>query len=139
MSDFSPNASLLLIVAAALIDENGRVLVQKRPRGGTMPGLWEFPGGKIERGETPETALIRELDEELGIVVDQKDLVPACFASESNAERHMILMLYICRTWSGDPALKHASEMAWQFPQGLRELAMPPADVPFISYLERLS
>jgi 8-oxo-dGTP diphosphatase len=139
MSDFSADTALLLIVAAALIDENGRVLVQKRPNGGAMPGLWEFPGGKIERGETPEMALIRELNEELGIRVDPEDLMPACFASEPNAKRHMILMLYICRRWSGDPTLKHASEMAWHPPVGLRELAMPPADIPFISYLERLN
>ncbi len=135
---FSAESVPLLIVAAALIDGEGRVLVQKRPNGGAMAGLWEFPGGKIESGETPESALVRELQEELGIDVSPQNLTPACFASAENGERHMILLLYICRIWMGDPVLNHASAMAWHKPPTLRELAMPPADIPFIAYLESL-
>ncbi len=139
MNEFSKNLAPLLIVAAALIDAKGRVLVQKRPEGGNMAGLWEFPGGKIEAGETPEHALIRELHEELGVSVEAENLSPACFASAENGQRHMILLLYICREWSGDPVLNHASAMAWHMPADLRHLAMPPADIPFIGYLERLN
>ena len=96
-------AKPLFVVAAALIDADGRLLVQQRPQGKMMAGLWEFPGGKVEDDEGPEAALIRELREELGIDVQQACLAPACFASESLGERHMILLLYICRKWQGMP------------------------------------
>jgi 8-oxo-dGTP diphosphatase len=132
-----PDPSLpLLIVAAALIDGAGQILVQQRPQGGAMAGLWEFPGGKIEAGETPEAALVRELFEELDLIVAEENIHPACFASAPNGARHMILMLYTCRKWAGIPVLNHASAMAWHRPDALRGLAMPPADIPFIDYLE---
>ncbi|NEL27492.1 MAG: NUDIX domain-containing protein, partial [Xanthomonas perforans] len=96
-------APLLFVTAAALVDPDGRVLVQQRPPGTSMAGLWEFPGGKVEPGETPEAALVRELDEELGIVVDHSCLAPAAFASEPLGERHLLLLLYALRKWDGIP------------------------------------
>ena len=129
-------SAIMLVVAAALIDGEGRVLVQRRPAGKMMAGLWEFPGGKIEPGETPESALIRELDEELGIAVDTARLAPAVFASEPLAGRHMLLMLYICRSWEGSPRALDAEELLWCAPESLRSLDMPPADLPLIGLLE---
>jgi 8-oxo-dGTP diphosphatase len=126
----------MLVVAAALIDGEGRVLVQRRPAGKMMAGLWEFPGGKIEPGETPESALIRELDEELGITVDPARLAPAVFASEPVARRHMLLMLYICHSWEGSPRALDAEELLWCAPESLRALDMPPADLPLVGLLE---
>jgi len=126
----------MMVVAAALIDREGRVLVQRRPVGKMMAGLWEFPGGKIEPGETPESALARELDEELGIAVDLSRLSPAVFASEPLAGRHMLLLLYICRSWEGAPRALDAEELMWCTPDSLRALDMPPADRPLIGLLE---
>jgi 8-oxo-dGTP diphosphatase len=128
----------MLIVAAALIDAEGKILVQRRPAGKMMAGLWEFPGGKIEPGETPEFALVRELDEELGIIVDAAGLTPAAFASEPVAGRHMLLMLYICRSWEGSPRALDAEELLWCTPESLRALDMPPADRPLIGLLEAI-
>jgi len=135
LSDVS---DLLLVVAAALIDGEGRVLVQQRPPGKPMAGLWEFPGGKVEPGEVPEAALVRELEEELGIALARDDLVPLTFASESLGERHLILLLYVLREWTGVPEPHHATSLRWARPHELRALAMPPADLPFIDVLERL-
>jgi 8-oxo-dGTP diphosphatase len=129
---------MLLVSAAALIDRDGRVLVQRRPPGTAMAGLWEFPGGKIEPGETPEAALVRELDEELGIVVDHSCLAPAAFASEPLGDRHLLLLLYVLRKWQGMAEPRQATELRWVRPVELHALAMPPADRPLIGLLEAL-
>lgn len=129
--------ALLLVVAAALVDLRGRVLVQQRPIGTALAGLWEFPGGKIEPGEAPEAALVRELDEELGVTVAPQALAALTFASEPLPDRHLLLLLYLCRDWSGDPQPLAADALAWHFPSELRRLAIPPADLPFIAALER--
>lgn len=129
---------LQLVVAAALIDLDGRVLVQQRPQGKPMAGLWEFPGGKIDAGETPEAALRRELHEELGLTIDQSCLAPAVFASESLDDRHLILLLYVLRKWPGVPEVRHATALKWLRPVELHRLDMPPADGPLIGLLEAL-
>lgn len=129
---------LLFVAAAALVDADGRVLVQQRPAGKPMAGLWEFPGGKIERGETPERALVRELREELALDVEEACLAPATFASESLRERHLLLLLYLCRRWRGMPSPLAAQALAWKRPVELHALAMPPADRPLIALLEAL-
>ncbi len=128
----------LIVVAAALVDRDGRVLVQQRPEGTSMAGLWEFPGGKIEPGETPEAALIRELAEELGIVVDHACLAPACFASEPLGDRHLLLLVYALRKWRGVPEARHATALRWVRPVELYGLDMPPADRPLIGLLQAL-
>ncbi len=124
----------MLVVAAALIDPRGRVLVQQRPPGKSMAGLWEFPGGKIERGETPDAALVREVREELGITVGV--LAPLAFASEALGERHLVMLLYECRAWTGVPEAIHASALKWVEPSMLHDLPMPPADLPLIASIE---
>ena len=129
-------SAIMTVVAAALVDDDGRVLVQRRPAGKMMAGLWEFPGGKIEPGETPESALVRELEEELGITVEAARLTPAVFASEPLAGRHLLLLLYICRSWSGMPRALDAEELLWSRPEALHTLDMPPADRPLIGLLE---
>lgn len=123
------------IVAAALVDQEGRVLVQQRPDDKEMGGLWEFPGGKIEAGETPEAALARELREELDIIVDQQALEANGFASARVGERHMLLLLYICRAWQGEPRLLEAQDMRWVTIAEMEALPMPPADGPLIPLL----
>jgi len=128
----------LMVVAAALIDADGRVLVQQRPADKTMAGLWEFPGGKIEPHETPEAALIRELQEELGIETHSSCLAPAGFASEALGDRHLILLLYICRKWRGIPQALEAPALRWLRPNALHDVPMPPADKPLIGLLEAL-
>jgi len=128
----------LIVVAAALIDADGRLLVQQRPAGKAMAGLWEFPGGKVEEGELPEAALIRELREELAIDVQQACLAPACFASEALGARHMILLLYICRKWQGVPQPIEAAALKWVRVHDLHDLPMPPADRPLIGLLDAL-
>lgn len=128
----------MTVVAAALIDAEGRVLLQQRSPGRAMAGLWEFPGGKVEPGELPEAALVRELDEELGIAADPAGLVPACFASAPVGERHMILLLYLCRTWRGAPRPLDASALKWLTPAQMDPDDMPPADRPLIALLEVL-
>ncbi|MBV2146851.1 (deoxy)nucleoside triphosphate pyrophosphohydrolase [Sphingobium sp. AS12] len=134
MDSFSP----LLVVAAALIDADGRVLVQQRPPGRSMAGLWEFPGGKLEPGETPEAALIRELEEELGIRTHASCLAPATFASEPLGDRHLLLLLYVCRKWEGVAQARHATALQWVRPAQMYGLDMPPADLPLIGILEAL-
>lgn len=133
----SAEKPMLFVVAAALVDPRGRVLVQQRPAGKALPGLWEFPGGKVEQGEAPEAALIRELAEELGVTVAPQALSTLTFASQPLADRHLLLLLYLCRHWSGDPQPLAADALAWHLPAGLRQLAMPPADLPFIDALEQ--
>lgn len=134
----NPVSGLLLVVAVALVDADGRVLVQQRPLGKPMAGLWEFPGGKVEAGEVPEAALARELAEELGIGVDPGALIPAAFASEGLGGRHLLLLLYRADAWEGVPEPRHASALRWVRPAEMRALAMPPADVPLVDALERL-
>lgn len=129
---------LLLVVAAALVDADGRVLVQQRAPDRAMAGLWEFPGGKVDPGETPEAALIRELHEELGVKVESACLAPAGFASEVLGDRHLLLLLYICRKWQGIAQPLDASAIRWVRPLDLHGLAMPPADKPLIGLLDAL-
>ena len=125
---------LMLVVAAALIDAEGRVLMARRPVGKQHGGLWEFPGGKVEPGETPQAALIRELREELGVEIDPDALTPTAF-SESPGDRHLLLLLYRCRSWRGEPRALDAAEIRWVAPGRLAELDMPPADRPLAEAL----
>ena len=129
---------LLLVVAAALVDADGRVLVSQRPEGKSLAGLWEFPGGKVEAGEAPEAALIRELDEELGIAVSADCLAPLTFASHAYPEMHLLMPLWICRRWQGLVAPREGQALRWLRARELRKLAMPPADAPLIPALEDL-
>lgn len=126
---------LLLVVACALIDADNRVLVGQRPQGKPLAGLWEFPGGKLEAGERPEPALIRELAEELGITVKEECLAPLTFASFAYPEFHLMMPLYICRRWEGTVVSGEGQALKWVRPGKLRELAMPPADEPLIPHL----
>mgnify|MGYP001036875801 CR=1 FL=1 len=128
----------LLVVAAALIDVDGRVLLAQRPEGKAMAGLWEFPGGKIEAGERPEAALIRELDEELGIDTKESCLAPLTFTSHDYNDFHLILMLYACRRWWGTPNPKEGNPIIWVRAQRLRDYPMPPADEPLVAMLQDL-
>ncbi len=125
----------LLVSAVALIDADGRVLLAQRPEGKSMAGLWEFPGGKIETGETPEIALIRELHEELGIDTWESCLAPLTFASHSYDDFHLLMPLFACRKWKGTPHPKEGQALKWVRANALRDYPMPPADVPLISIL----
>lgn len=127
-----------MVVAAALVDGEGRVLLQRRPPGGAMAGLWEFPGGKVEPGELPEAALVRELREELGIEVAPDAIAPATFASAPMGAKHLVLLLYLCREWLGEPRPLHATELSWARPAEMLALEMPPADKPLIGLLDAL-
>lgn len=131
----SAPSSLIPVVAAALVDGEGRVLLQRRPEGKQMAGLWEFPGGKIEPGESPEAALVRELAEELDITVAQADLTPITFASAALGGRHLLLLLYRAERWTGTPRAVEAPELAWVAPADMARLPMPPADVPLVAAL----
>lgn len=126
---------LLLVAACALIDTDGRVLLARRPEGKSMAGLWEFPGGKLNPGETPEAALIRELREELGIDVAQSCLAPFVFASHAYERFHLLMPLYLCRRWGGQPRAREGQTLAWVRPAKLAEYPMPPADKPLIPLL----
>lgn len=128
----------MTVVAAALVDGDGRVLLQQRAPGRHMAGLWEFPGGKVEPGERPEQALIRELAEELGIETEIACIAPATFASAELGERHLLLLLYICRKWRGEPRPLDASALKWVRPNQMFALDMPPADIPLIGLLDAL-
>ena len=128
----------MIVVAAALVDADRKVLLQQRAPGRSMAGLWEFPGGKVEPGEAPEAALARELHEELGIEVADQALIPACFASAPNAGAHMILLLYVCREWGGEPQPLDASGLKWLAPMEMDPAEMPPADQPLIALLDAL-
>jgi 8-oxo-dGTP diphosphatase len=123
---------LLLVVAAALVDADGRVLIAQRPEGKALAGLWEFPGGKLDAGERPEAALIRELKEELGIDVKEPCLAPLTFASHAYPEFHLLMPLYVCRRWEGTPASREGQTLKWVRPAKLRDYPMPPADEPLI-------
>jgi len=129
---------LLLVAACALIDADKRVLIAKRPEGKPMPGLWEFPGGKVEDGETPEDTVIRELDEELGVKVTKPCLAPLTFTSHNYLEFHILLPLFVCRRWEGTPVPREAQEIKWVRANRLRDFPMPPADEPLISHLADL-
>lgn len=129
---------LVLVAAVALIDPDGRVLVSQRPQGKSLAGLWEFPGGKIEPGERPEAALIRELKEELNIDVTASCLAPLTFASHAYDEFHLLMPLYVCRRWKGEAQAMEGQVLKWVRAKALRELAMPPADLPLIPHLEEL-
>jgi 8-oxo-dGTP diphosphatase len=125
----------VLVVAAALIDVDGRVLIAQRPPGKALAGLWEFPGGKVEPGERPEAALIRELDEELGIQVKDACLAPFVFASHAYDSFHLLMPLYLCRRWSGTVVAREHAALAWVKPNRLSDYPMPPADAPLIAWL----
>lgn len=126
---------ILLVAAVALIDPDGRILLAQRPEGKEMAGLWEFPGGKIDAGETPEAALIRELHEELGIETWDSCLAPLSFASHGYDDFHLLMPLYACRRWNGIPAPREGQRLAWVRPADLAKYDMPPADLPLIAVL----
>jgi len=133
-----PSLPVVLVVAVALVDADGRVLLAERPAGKSMAGLWEFPGGKVRAGETPESALIRELKEELGIDVTASCLAPFTFASHSYADFHLLMPLYVCRRWQGMVAAREGQRLAWVRPPRLEEYPMPPADKPLVAMLRDL-
>ena len=137
-ADMSEGLPTVLVSAVALIDLDGRVLLAQRPAGKRMAGLWEFPGGKIETGETPEAALIRELGEELGIDTAESCLAPLTFASHSYDDFHLLMLVYVCRKWSGTPRPLEGGELAWVRASRLRDYDMPPADIPLIPVLQDL-
>ena len=126
---------LTLVVACALIDADKRVLIAQRPEGKALAGLWEFPGGKVERGERPETTLIRELHEEIGITVSEACLAPLTFASHTYDDFHLLMPLYICRRWEGSVIAREGQKLAWVRANKLRDYNMPPADLPLIPHL----
>jgi len=129
---------VLLVVAAALVDADGRVLLTRRPEGKTMAGLWEFPGGKVRDGELPEQALIRELGEELGIDTRSSCLAPIGFASHGYRDFHLLMPLFACRVWQGTVTPREGQELAWVRPPRLGDYSMPPADVPLVALLRDL-
>jgi 8-oxo-dGTP diphosphatase len=126
---------LTLVVACALIDTDGRILIAQRPEGKTLAGLWEFPGGKLEPGERPEATLIRELHEEIGITVKEACLAPLTFASHAYDDFHLLMPLYICRRWEGEVIAREGQNLAWVRANKLRDYKMPPADIPLIPHL----
>lgn len=126
---------LLLVVACALLDQDGRVLIAQRPEGKALAGLWEFPGGKVEMGEAPEATLIRELQEELGITVKEPCLAPLTFASFAYRDFHLLMPLYVCRRWEGVVIAREHQALKWVRPNELRQFPMPPADEPLIPAL----
>jgi len=132
------SVQIVLVAACALIDADERVLIAQRPAGRPMAGLWEFPGGKIEAGERPEQSLIRELKEELGVVVREECLAPLAFASHAYPDFHLLMPLFICRRWDGVVTAQEGQRLAWVRPNRLREYEMPPADVPLIAHLTSL-
>ena len=129
---------LVLVAAVALIDPDGRVLLARRPEGKALAGLWEFPGGKVAAGETPEAALIRELAEELGIDVTESCLAPFAFASHDYEHFHLLMPLYVCRVWEGRVRPREGQELKWLRPNAMRDVPMPPADAPLAALLRDL-
>ena len=138
MSDLPNILPIVLIAAVALFDKDGRVLIAKRPEGKSMAGLWEFPGGKVEAGETPEQALIRELQEELAVDTVESCLAPFTFASHAYHDFHLLMPLYVCRVWEGTVTPKEGQVLKWVRPLQLKEYPMPPADVPLVAMLRDL-
>ncbi|MBV9992412.1 MAG: (deoxy)nucleoside triphosphate pyrophosphohydrolase [Alphaproteobacteria bacterium] len=132
------SSRVVLVVACALIDADGRVLIAQRPMQKAMGGLWEFPGGKVEAGETPEASLIRELAEELGIAVKEACLAPFTFASHAYPDFHLMMPLYVCRRWEGTPRPCEHTALKWVMPKDLSKWPMPPADLPLIPMLRDL-
>ena len=130
--------TILLVAACALVDVDGRVLICKRPKGKAMAGLWEFPGGKLEHGESPEACLIRELEEELGVIVNDACLAPFVFASHDYESFHLVMPLYLCRRWDGVVTPREHEAIAWVKPARLGDYPMPPADAPLIAWLRDL-
>jgi len=129
---------VVIVSAVALVDADGRVLLARRPAGKKMAGLWEFPGGKVEPGETPEAALIRELREELDIDTAESCLAPLSFASHAYDDFHLLMLVYVCRKWNGAPRQMEGNELNWVRPARLRDYEMPPADLPLIPVLQDL-
>ena len=129
---------IVLVAAVALVDADGRVLLAQRPPGKSMAGLWEFPGGKVDAGETPEAALIRELAEELGIDVTASCLAPFTFASHTYPDIHLLMPLYVCRKWSGNVTPREGQRLSWVRPARLDDFPMPPADKPLVALLRDL-
>jgi 8-oxo-dGTP diphosphatase len=129
---------LTLVVACALIDTDNRVLIAQRPEGKMLAGLWEFPGGKVDAGERPEAALIRELKEELGITIEEPCLAPLTFASHAYEDFHLLMPLYVCRKWEGVVVAREGQQLAWVRANKLRDYPMPPADIPLIAHLTDL-
>ena len=130
-----PPVPTVLVVAVALVDVDGRVLIARRPEGKSMAGLWEFPGGKVDPGETPEAALVRELREELGIDTAESCLAPLAFASHRYDGFHLLMPLYACRRWNGTVTAKEHQELAWVRPVRLGDYPMPPADAPLVAMI----
>jgi 8-oxo-dGTP diphosphatase len=131
-------SEILLVAAAALVDVDGRVLICKRPHGKHLAGMWEFPGGKVEKGETPEACLIRELHEELGINVVQACLAPFVFTSHAYDSFHLLMPLYVCRRWNGVVQAREHEALAWVRPNQMADYPMPPADAPLVAWLRDL-
>jgi 8-oxo-dGTP diphosphatase len=146
MTDFNPCPSavtqsdgpLLWVAAVALVDADSRILLAQRPAGKSMAGLWEFPGGKMEPGESAEAALVRELQEELGIETRESCLAPLTFASHAYESFHLMMLVYACRTWRGQVVAKEGQQLAWVRPIEMYQYPMPPADVPLIGMLQSL-
>ena len=132
------SAKVVLVAACAMIDADGRVLLAERPAGKTMAGLWEFPGGKVEPGERPEQTLIRELNEELDVVVNESCLAPLTFASHAYPDFHLLMPLYVCRRWEGIVRAREGQRISWVRPNRLKDYKMPPADEPLIAHLTTL-
>ena len=130
--------TILLVAACALVDADGRILLAQRPEGKSLAGLWEFPGGKVEAGETPEETLVRELEEELGIRTKVACLAPLTFASHTYETFHLLMPLYVCRRYEGIPAGREGQAIKWVRPNALRDYPMPPADEPLIPFLQDL-
>ena len=137
-SQSASNPPLVLVAAVVLVDADGRVLLAQRPAGKAMAGLWEFPGGKVDPGETPEAALIRELAEELGIDVAASCLAPFTFASHAYPDFHLLMPLYVCRNWTGIPTPREGQHLSWVRPARLADYPMPPADKPLLAMLRDL-
>jgi 8-oxo-dGTP diphosphatase len=135
MSEIAKGKRLLLVAACALVDTDGRVLLAQRPEGKQLAGLWEFPGGKVEPGETPEQCLIRELQEEIGIETDIPCLAPLTFASHSYDDFHLLMPLFVCRRFRGIAQPKEGQALKWVRPKQMRDYPMPPADAPLIQFL----
>ncbi|MFK0385463.1 8-oxo-dGTP diphosphatase MutT [Agrobacterium sp. NPDC090273] len=129
---------ILLVAACALLDRDGRILLAQRPEGKSLAGLWEFPGGKVEQGETPEETLVRELEEELGVSTKVACLAPLTFASHTYETFHLLMPLYVCRRYEGIPHGREGQAIKWVKPQALRDYPMPPADEPLIPFLQDL-